>query len=161
MTDVLNAQTDNPGLVVENGFNLNAYRKWPSARDISIYMSHSSGSKLAELGREYRLSPARIKQICVKIYNTMKYYKGFAEFIELGKPPPKPKIMMEFRTLSVLMQNGFIDPVIGVQLNKIATQTKADLLKLPNCGRKTLNEIKEILKENGLTLRDEEGQIND
>ena len=44
-------------------------------------------------------------------------------------------------------------------IGDLIQRTETELLKTPNLGRKSLNEIKEVLASRGLTLGDEAGEL--
>lgn len=69
---------------------------------------------------------------------------------------PQDPSRISTRAYNVLMSNGFIvkaeGDLIEIDLKKLAKLSEAELLRLNNCGRRTLNEIKNLLFDNGLTL---------
>jgi len=56
------------------------------------------------------------------------------------------ELELSIRVMSVLLNNG--TTTVGLLVN----QTESDLLRLPNFGRKSLNEIKEVLSGMSLEL---------
>jgi len=56
------------------------------------------------------------------------------------------ELELSIRVMSVLLNNG--TTTVGLLVN----QTESDLLSLPNFGRKSLNEIREVLSGMGLKL---------
>jgi len=137
---------------MQNGFDGTTYKRWPSARNIAIYMGFKEGRRNCDLSREYGISSTQIHHICLNIENRIRSNSELRELIESGKQPPVPKYKFSIRTYGVLMRNGFIDPTTGIDLAKLSALSEAEVLRFQDCGRKTLNEIKEVLSEEGMSL---------
>lgn len=138
---------------MENGFYGNKYQTWPSMRNIGIYIKFSGGSRYCDLSREYKISPTQVRHICEKIERMSRRNEQLNSFIKDGKIPSPPKYRMSVRTFHVLQANGLVDPVYGINFDELSKMTESELLRIRECGKKTCNEIKEILKQEGLSLK--------
>jgi hypothetical protein len=59
-----------------------------------------------------------------------------------------PKVASAIRTY-----NDFNPPKEIQSIQDLAALTEADVLRIPGCGRKTLDEVKEFLAKHGLKLK--------
>ena len=59
---------------------------------------------------------------------------------------------ISIRCINILRENGFVDDEGNINFEALSKLTEAEILRLPNCGRKSLNEIKVLLSAKSMTL---------
>lgn len=136
-------------------------------REQKVLMERFSGQTITQIANDFRLSRQRIYQIKAKALRKMRSpvrsrrlmgKPGYSVEIEQVVIGPYPELnskyhipvdSLEFSTRAVncFRKNNIIN------IGDIASKSEGDLLRYKNFGRKTLNEVKEILSELSLRLR--------
>jgi hypothetical protein len=134
------AQTQNQ---TQNGHDEIDYK----ARNQEIKRLHQSGVSEEELVAKFGISPARVWQIVTDWKSpSSQRRKALNKKIE----------DMEFsvRTKNALLNNNI------KKISDLLPWTERDLLRMPNFGRKSLNEMKEVLEYMGIQLKVKEDNGN-
>jgi len=141
-------------------------------RNVAILKRLEAGASLAETGREFGLSRTRVAQIQEKALRRLRHpanakYRVASELPLVtrhsGVPAsalsrdagvyeavPVRDLDMSVRT-SMCLANASITTV-----GDLVQKSKTEMLRVPNLGRKSLNEVEEILSAMGLRLRGED-----
>lgn len=136
-------------------------------RTEEICQAWARGQTFADLSKEYKICSARVGQIVKKHFNDSKrladnvaYLRSVADRIELAiKFGDMNEAMRE--TMSITLESIYFSARTERCLKNINILTIGDLvslsehslLRLPNFGRKSLNELKDILDSMGLQFR--------
>jgi DNA-binding CsgD family transcriptional regulator len=128
-------------------------------REEKVIRMIADGKSFEEVGVQFAVTRERIRQIADKVSRKIARIARDQEAQKL-----RDERLKEFKTkdlkglqiddlqLSVKAYNGLLNAGI-THISQLAEITEAELLRTKNFGRKSLNEIKEILTQVGLRLK--------